>query len=574
MSTVSDSTSYSNATQRLKDAYDSERTQSRTQHEEETAKLKQAYETQLKATKENYQKNLSQEKAIARDEVRKLKDDLYGNKGKKISQEAQEQLSEQKKLSNYREDITRDADLKVKKAESYSDARVEEAYQNESKKTEDALAAQKQSHFQEMKELYDELETYRNEGRDVESERAKAREESISSYEGDHIKEKSRIVDSYEKTMGRLKNQNAEKESKLSQKLNAQAIESNARARDMIRNQKDEFIEQQRSQRGEQRRMETRYQNELANAKTKNAWSERRLIEQNQEQTDRALAEKDRAYLEYLKDKNDQINSEISSKDAKIKDLETTSDTLKVSPQLVKRIHDSEEKRFNAQLNQEKEFNQLNMDATRKRDGADRADLRDQFQKQARDLSRGIRRESDVQKRGFIESYQDLKELHDQELASVKEQTQDRVGKLHLKHADELVVEQRRTQDALEEQRDSLRVEKEHAVDDLSHENKAQSREWAMKMHDLRRDYETKISQAEDEHAKQLTQIKYENDKKLRDQDRTAKRFMDEKERGFEYQIKQQELVFRERERFLTEHYEQELDKMKHTNAQLISKKS
>ena len=68
--------------------------------------------------------------------------------------------------------------------------------------------------------------------------------------------------------------------------------------------------------------------------------------------------------------------------------------------------------------------------------------------------------------------------------------------------------------------------------------------------------------------------LRIEYDKKLRDMDRTSKRTLDDRVRAYEFQIKQQELAFKERERFLSEHYEEELDTMKRTNAHLIQKKS
>ena len=77
-----------------------------------------------------------------------------------------------------------------------------------------------------------------------------------------------------------------------------------------------------------------------------------------------------------------------------------------------------------------------------------------------------------------------------------------------------------------------------------------------------------------DLHEKAMASMKYENDKKLREQDRTSTRAMDDRVKAYEYQIKQQELAFKQREQFLTEHYQEELDKMKRSNARLIQTKS
>jgi hypothetical protein len=159
-------------------------------------------------------------------------------------------------------------------------------------------------------------------------------------------------------------------------------------------------------------------------------------------------------------------------------------------------------------------------------------------------------------------------------MLDLKEGQRSRIEKMHVNHSDELVREQQRSRDSLEEQRDTLKYERDRVVDNLSHDQRMKDREWSMRMHDLRRGFEEKIVQAKEEHEKALSQLKYDHDKKLREQERTSRRQADEKDRGYEHRIKEMELAFRERERFLTEHYEQELGKMKRTNAHLIAKKS
>ena len=103
---------------------------------------------------------------------------------------------------------------------------------------------------------------------------------------------------------------------------------------------------------------------------------------------------------------------------------------------------------------------------------------------------------------------------------------------------------------------------------------KNKDREWFIKMNDLRRTYETKLSDDRDFHDKTMTELRLEYDKKLRDQGRVTGRALDDRVRAYEHQIKQLELSFKEKERSLSEHYAEELDRMKRSNAQLIQKKS
>ena len=204
MSTVSDYTAYSKATQRLKDSFDTERSQSQARHEDEVLKLKSDQERELESLKREYNEALAEEKDSARQEVRKLKEDLYGSNGKRMSDDLKRLHEERQELDRYRREIQSEASRRVERAEEVSAEREGRIHEAAESNTEEALAAQRRSHTTEMKDLYDELAIYRNEGRDVETEKAKARHETIESYEADHLRERDRIVSSYEKTVARM----------------------------------------------------------------------------------------------------------------------------------------------------------------------------------------------------------------------------------------------------------------------------------------------------------------------------------------------------------------------------------
>lgn len=574
MSTVSDYTAYSNATQRLKDSYEADRSQSHARHEDEVTKLKADQEKELENLKREYNEALVEEKSHARNEVRRLKEDLYGSNGKRMSEDLQKLHEERKELDRFRNEIESGAHRRVERAESSASERAERIHEAAQAKTEEALASQRKSHASEVKDLYQELAQYRNEGRDLETERAKARHESIEQYEGDHLKERDRIVSSYEKTVTRMNERAEEAENLYERVLADRMIEANAKARDLAARQRSEFQRTLGHQKDDRARMETYYRNTLKDAALRNSSSERNLVRIQQEQTAEALAQKDQVYGEYLDRKNEQVDFELGAREELIRELQTTDDPRKVSPQLVKRLREGEQAAYREQLEELKDLGERQRVAMRERDQNDRSQMREGFERQVRDLSRDLRQDSDLKQRAFIETFQDVQYGHERNLLDLDQNQRSRIEKMHVGHAEELTREQRRSQDSLEEQRDALKLERDRMVDRLTQDQKLKDREWAMKVHDIRRDFESRVGQAKEEHEKELVQLKYEHDKKLREQERTARRQSDEKDRSYEHRLKEMELAFRERERFLTEHYEQELGKMKRTNAHLIAKKS
>ncbi len=574
MSTVSDSSSYSSSLQSLKDSYEAELSQSRTNHRKETEKLEEKSEKQLKSLKEEYQNKLTHEKEAAREEIRKLKDELYDSNGKRFSQDMIERSNGRSELQEYRELLEKESARKIEKIEQNARAKVEKSDQETGNQIEDALRSEKQSHAVETKELRDQLSIYWNEGRDVATEKANARQAVVQSYEGDHIREKENLVQSYDRLIGRMSDHEQDLRNEYGRKLTDAGIEANGKVKKALGLQKEEFTKITKDQRRELDRLEHSYQDTVNSEKSKNAHALGQIMEQNKKDMGRALDEKDKAYGAYLEGNSKRVRSELEAREDIIRDLRTTNDPKKISPALIQKIQSREEGRYHEQVSRLYEDEKANLEALRHKDHEARQEMKSQFENQTRQQSREMRRENDVQRRVTAETYQDMKEHHDAQLTDLQDRATHAIEKIHGSHARALVDEQGLRKEALIEQRESLKEEKERAVEDLTNNQRTQDREWFIRLNDQRREYERKIGLERDQYERQISEQKAEADQRYRELERTAKRVLDEKDRTMDHQAKQQDLTYKEKERFLVEHYESELDKMKRTNAQLITKKS
>jgi F0F1-type ATP synthase membrane subunit b/b' len=162
MSQVSDYTSYQNSLQRLRDSYETERADSRASNDEKLESVKARAEETIKSAKKDYGSRLEEERAQAREEVKKLKDDLYDQRGKSQSGESKEILDERKALSRYHDDIQKQSDQRIDQAKEYTRSEIDRVHQQTATKVEDAVAAQKKSHRQEVNELEGELKQYQS----------------------------------------------------------------------------------------------------------------------------------------------------------------------------------------------------------------------------------------------------------------------------------------------------------------------------------------------------------------------------------------------------------------------------
>ena len=574
MSQVSDYTSYKNSLQRMQDSYDAERTETRANHEKELEQTKADAEQDVSSMKAEYNKRIENERAQAREEVKRLKEDLYDHSGKHMAQESRDRQLEKNNLSRYQDEVKRQADRRVAQVEDQSGERAMRQQETEDAKIAEALAAQKRSNYQEVNDLQDQVSEYADAGRDIASEKAKARAQSIAENEHKYLEDKQRIINGYERELAALKVHEDEMGEHYNRQLSEATFDSNHQAQNQIQNQKNEFARIYRDGLVEKKRLEDSYKVQLQDLKDRHAESDQKIIDQNNEAQQRVLANKDSTYKNYIAENANRTDFEIKERDDKIQQLQTTDDPLKVSPYLVKKMNDQSALQNDEHLRAAQSAYAKNLDAERARDLNERREISNHYQERLVGTDRNARTEMDLQNRRLKDTFVDVQMDRDVQIRSLQDQKQEQVERMYKKHAVELSDAERAKQDALLDQRDALLGEKNSEVDTLEHTHHNQDREWFLKTNDLRRSFESKLADERDEHEKITKEIRSEYDKKLRDQDRNSKRALDDRVHSYEHLLEQQELAFKEKERFLTEHYEEELDRMKRTNAHLIQTKS
>jgi hypothetical protein len=102
---------------------------------------------------------------------------------------------------------------------------------------------------------------------------------------------------------------------------------------------------------------------------------------------------------------------------------------------------------------------------------------------------------------------------------------------------------------------------------------KTQQRASSARENELIRGYEKKLADQKTEYETRLDDVKIESAQKLRETERRDKQTYDDQGRGYEQRITQLEEQHKERERIVTQNFEEQLDKVKRSNALQQSKK-
>ena len=400
----------------------------------------------------------------------------------------------------------------------------------------------------------------------AEQERAAARanqEDQINSVKDHYEDYIQSIKDNYHSA---LQEERAEAESEV-RKLKNELYDQRGKTADQLQTQ-------QREHNHENEALITTHEKEIDRERKNGERSSSVIYHQNTEQAEKALSEKDRIYHKFFKENKKEADQELTDLNQQLHDLKSTTDVNKLSPGAVKNLQTAAEMRYYEKLQAAQAMNDTKLQDSRTRDLDERGELKADLQKEQTAYIHDAQKERDLEKKQLISSYQDLQFAKEQEQAKLRGEKGFVVERINLKHAQDLNLQQQRSSEAMQEQRETFHDEKMRVQDDLETKHRAKEREFFVKSSDVRREYERKLTQVEDEHQKVFQEMKVEFDKKLRDQARQSQRFMDDRVKAYENQLKQQELTFKDKEHFLTEHYEEELDKMKHTNARLNQTKS
>jgi len=104
-------------------------------------------------------------------------------------------------------------------------------------------------------------------------------------------------------------------------------------------------------------------------------------------------------------------------------------------------------------------------------------------------------------------------------------------------------------------------------------QSKITAREAANNLTDTITNYEKKLADQREESHSQLYAMKSTHERQLRDMERKTKHDLDNQSRGYEQRITQMEVQFKERENTIQRNFQDDLDKVKRTHAEILRKK-
>ena len=109
---------------------------------------------------------------------------------------------------------------------------------------------------------------------------------------------------------------------------------------------------------------------------------------------------------------------------------------------------------------------------------------------------------------------------------------------------------------------------------DYEFNSKMAQKAFSARQNELIREYEKKLADQKSESDVQIADLKSALAVSQREADRRTRQALEEQSKGYEQRIAQNEFQTKERERVISQNYQDELEKVKRSNALLIQKKS
>jgi hypothetical protein len=392
--------------------------------------------------------------------------------------------------------------------------------------------------------------------------------------ERDGIRERKHLSDVHQSELKAMKKERDSREEYHHDRMNRATVASDEKTNTMLTDQKEEFRQISSQMRQDQEATRKYYEAELSNEKYRNNRSSERLVKESGNQTDRALSEQAKKYDEYVARNSEKTKYEMDEKEAEILDLKTNSDPNRISLEARRRIDEAHFRRQASEMAKVNESNRSTVDALKEQNGKIVQDLHVENSKRLHEANRELRSQHQAERSMIERNYRDLESRAEVGEANLRARQADQESRTYQKHAVEISKQEERHHESLKDQKAVLLDAKARERQDLEFQQRAERREFSTQLNETRREDEKKLLDQKAEHERELQSVKFENDKKLHEQERVAKRSLDERIRAYEFQLKHQESVNKEQKRLLTEHYEEELDKLNRNHALISQKKS
>lgn len=506
----------------------------------------------------------------SRSEIERLKAQTYDKHGRYAEDLEQERKQGEKGVNDVRKDFENQKqkmEIAHEAALAKQDERNDGAVERETKRL-------NESHTNETRNLRKELKDMAYAMGDYHKGRTEGFHDAVQEYENDwRYRLKAADIgfkEQEEKLKGQLKEQDAyfgelhnltlrEKDASYAELLRKEKLDAQTRQSELVDTFDRSSQERELHHRREKESIALANENRLRSA---NQASEKSLVEQAKNYQDTMARQ-----AENTDETINQLEKELVIKN-------TSEDPNDISPAAEAAVRRAVVREYEKTMSAEKERTQGAIDSTQREYSDRMKDLLGDNTARNRELEQRHTQERDRDRADLLNHIQDLEFTQGSTLRSqTRDQDRER-DNLSRAYAQTLDRQRRQYEEILTTTKSDASTKLQAVRQEAQFESKMAQRAFAARQNELIREYEKKLADQKVEHDVQLQDVKTDADRAVREASRLNRVALDEQARSYEQRIAQMEFQQKERERYLTENYEADTEKLRRSYALLSQKKS
>lgn len=492
-----------------------------------------------------------------------------------LIQRTQDELRENRRRSEDAvSESRRDFEHRNSKLAESNDARFDDAQRTFIRKEEAAAYAVQKSRDDENRQLRDQMKELQDvQGRHA-KEKGQARAEVTQETESDNRMERKVLEDTYQREIEKLKRQAKDSDTYFANLNNQTIREKDRYFADLFSKQALEtHLDKQQMFKtfGDDREMLT------LRGKRDQDYARATLDQQlhdADERKDRALESQGKAFQDTMERSRTRYEDKIKALEQDIQTKATSQDATLISPAAEASVRKSVVGEYEKVLSAEKERSKGTIDSVQQEYASRLQTEVLNAQSKENDFRQQSTAERHAERSQLLQGIQDAEFMKDTTVRNQEIDHQRETENLHRVYSRMLEQQRKQYEEILTSTKNDSLAKLQTARLDSDFEAKMNYRTFSAKQNELIREFEKKLADQKAEYDSVVEELKSDKARTQREAERTKRQDLDEQAKGYEQKLAQLEYQHKERERYITENYSDEIEKVKRSNALLIRKKS
>jgi hypothetical protein len=542
--------------------------------EERISELKQKYENENRRAAEdmrrNHDESSTRERENHRTEVKRLQQEGYDRKGRSLADSEREFT----RLSESVRQAQTDARDRASKAESFAEKQAERAARAAQERGDADTLAYRDSQAAQQAELRESVKKALDLQKYYQQEKADGRRQAYAEVEGEFRQDREILEKQFRSEIEGLREKSANKLDTDSLRQSSMAQEKDIEHADQIRRRE---AEHHSAQQDLSQRFDT-YAEELDHRESGTVKVlERELESQRRELIagfEKTHHEQARNYEDRLGTNRERSQDEIQELSDQLLEAKDMPDPRKISPAAYERIRESTIRQSEESIAQREARFKANLETTRTRA---EENYSDQARDHAREVSRLNREKTTAEL--LAQSKVNLVTSESEERVASTRVDKERELARALTSNDktrsrELEVLRRKYEEILDGVKNDAADKILLAREQADFENRMTRRAFSAQQNELIRDFEKRLDDTRAESEELVKKSQEEAQKSIRELEEKHRNELDRTTTISTRRLAQLEQQYQNRERTIARNYQEEIEKLKRSNAQLQSKKS